>query len=54
MKATQTLDIGEWGFKTRIEFMQAWISINGSWDPDTIVTVYEFVLVEKDNENAIR
>ena len=42
------------GFKTRIEFMQAWNTINGSWNPDTIVTVYEFILVEKDNEKAIR
>jgi hypothetical protein len=34
--------------------MQAWNAINGSWNPDTIVTVYEFILVEKDNEKAIR
>ena len=43
------------GFKDRTEFMQAWIKINkGAWNPDTIVTVYEFILVEKDNEKAIR
>jgi hypothetical protein len=35
------------GFKDRTEFMQAWNTINGSWNPDTIVTVYEFILVEK-------
>ena len=40
------------GFKTRIEFMQAWNTINGSWNPDKIFTVYEFILV--DNEKAIR
>ncbi len=42
------------GFKNCIEFIDAWNTINGSWNPDTIVTVYEFILVEKDNENAIR
>jgi hypothetical protein len=42
------------GFKNRTEFIDAWNTINGSWNPDTIVTVYEFILVEKDNEKAIR
>jgi hypothetical protein len=42
------------GFKDRDEFVQAWNTINGSWNPDTIVTVNEFILVEKDNEKAIR
>jgi hypothetical protein len=47
-------DVQKENFKTRIEFMQAWNTINGSWNPDAIVTVYEFILVEKDNEKAIR
>ena len=42
------------GFKDRTEFIDAWNTINGSWNPDAIVTVYEFILVEKDNEKAIR
>jgi hypothetical protein len=42
------------GFKTCNEFIDAWNTIKGSWNPDTIVTVYEFILVEKDNEKAIR
>ncbi len=47
-------DIQKEGFKTRDEFIETWRLINGSWNPDTIVTVYEFILVEKDNEKAIR
>jgi hypothetical protein len=34
------------GFKTRSAFMDAWRQINGSWNPDIIVTVYEFILIE--------
>ena len=38
------------GFANRIEFIKAWTLINKQiWNPDTIVTVYEFILVEKDN-----
>ena len=40
-------DVQKEGFKTRIEFMQAWNTINGSWNPDVIVTAYEFTLVSK-------
>jgi hypothetical protein len=42
------------GFNTIEEFKTTWTSINGSWDPEQIVTIHEFVLVEKDNEKAIR
>jgi hypothetical protein len=36
------------GFKNRAEFIQTWIKINkGVWNPDQIVTVYEFTLVSK-------
>ena len=43
-------DLQKEGFKDRAEFMQAWIRINkGAWNPNVIVTVYEFILVEKDN-----
>jgi len=34
------------GFKNRTEFIDAWNAINGSWNPDIIVTVYEFILTE--------
>ena len=37
------------GFNTLEEFKETWRQINGPWNPDTIVTVYEFILhkVEK-------
>ena len=36
------------GFANRIEFIKAWTLINkGTWNPETVVTVYEFVLIEK-------
>jgi hypothetical protein len=36
------------GFANRMEFIKAWTLINkGTWNPETVVTVYEFVLIEK-------
>ena len=35
-------DISKEGYKTLEEFKEAWIEINGSWDPDALVWVYEF------------
>jgi len=35
-------DIRKEGYNSLEEFKEAWITINGSWDPDQIVTVYEF------------
>jgi hypothetical protein len=32
------------GFNTLDEFKQAWVGINGSWDPRLRVVVYEFEL----------
>ena len=32
------------GFETVEEFRKAWIQINGFWDPDQKVTVYDFQL----------
>ena len=34
------------GFKSLEEFRAAWIEINGSWEPDTEVVVYDFELAE--------
>jgi hypothetical protein len=34
------------GFSGLDEFREAWIRINGSWDPEMVVTVYEFELAE--------
>jgi hypothetical protein len=34
------------GFSGLDEFREAWIRINGSWDPDMVVTVYEFELAK--------
>lgn len=40
-------DIQKEGFKTRNEFMETWRQVNGSWNPDVIVTAYEFTLISK-------
>jgi len=34
------------GFSGLDEFREAWIRINGSWDPEMFVTVYEFELAK--------
>ena len=34
------------GFSSIEEFRDAWIKINGSWDSDIVVTVYEFELAD--------
>ena len=34
------------GFSSLEEFRDAWIRINGSWETETIVKVYEFELAE--------
>ena len=34
------------GFSNLEEFREAWIRINGNWDPNMVVTVYEFELAE--------
>ena len=38
-------DVRKEGFTSFTEFRQAWISIYGSWNPDQIVTAYEFRLL---------
>lgn len=35
-------DIQKEGFNTLEEFQAAWVRINHGWNPDLIVTVYEF------------
>ena len=35
------------------EFMLVWIRINGRWDPDEIVVVYEFKLVEPPDQHSV-
>ncbi|RLG49621.1 MAG: hypothetical protein DRO00_09770 [Thermoproteota archaeon] len=42
------------GYSSLEEFKQAWITINGYWDPDEIVTVYEFKLVDPNPSIFIR
>jgi len=37
-------DIKKEGFSTLEEFKQAWTEINGDWNPDEVVTCYEFKL----------
>ena len=38
-------DVRKEGFNSFTEFRQAWIEIYGSWNPDQIVTAYEFRLL---------
>jgi len=47
-------DIKKEGYSSLEEFRRAWEEINGlgSWDPDLIVTVYEFAYVEKKSRTA--
>jgi len=40
-------DIQKEGYTCLEDYKKAWIEINGQWDPDTIVIVYEFKLVSK-------
>jgi len=40
-------DVRKEGYDSLEEFRKAWIEINGSWDPEKIVTVYEFKRVKK-------
>ena len=40
-------EIQKEGFNTLEEFKAAWIKINGSWNPDQTVIVYEFKLVKR-------
>ena len=35
------------GFQTLFKFVEKWIEINGSWDPDEEVVVYEFELIKQ-------
>jgi len=35
-------DIRKEGYRTLEEFKEAWVEINGSWDPDSLVWVYDF------------
>lgn len=40
-------DVKKEGFESLEDFRKAWIEINGSWDPEQVVTVYEFKYVER-------
>jgi len=40
-------DVKKEGYNSLEEFRKAWIEINASWDPEQIVTVYEFKFAEK-------
>jgi len=40
-------DVRKEGFSSLEEFKQAWMEIHGSWDPDLVVTVYEFRIATK-------
>lgn len=40
-------DVKKEGFSTLAEFKEEWRKINGSWEPNTLVIVYEFKLCSK-------
>ena len=35
-------DVRKEGYETLEDFKRAWVEINGRWDPDQLVWVYEF------------
>jgi len=37
-------DVQKEGFSSLEEFQQAWARIHGAWDPEQLITVYEFRL----------
>jgi len=46
-------DVKKEGINSLEEFRKAWIEINGEWNPEQIVTVYEFAYVEKPDSAKI-
>jgi hypothetical protein len=40
-------DVQKEGFRTLEQFQAAWVRIHGGWNPDKIVTAYEFKLKAK-------
>lgn len=47
-------DVKREGFNSLEEFRTAWKEINGSWNPEQTVTVYEFELVGDSNPLSSR
>jgi len=43
-------DVEKEGFKTLSEFREEWRKINGSWEPNTLVIIYEFKLCSKERK----
>lgn len=41
-------DVYKEGYETLEEYKDAWIEINGNWNPDEVVLVYEFELVNNE------
>ena len=46
-------EIHKEGYSTLEEFKQAWIDINGYWNPEEIVTVYEFRLLPEPGRSPL-
>jgi hypothetical protein len=40
-------DVKKEGYNSLEEFKQIWMEINGSWNPEQIVTAYEFKLCSR-------
>jgi hypothetical protein len=47
-------DVQKEGYSNLEEFKQIWIEINGSWNPEQIVTAYEFTLNTKTAEKEVK
>ena len=43
-------DVKAEGFNTLEEFKDTWIKINGFWNPEQIITAYEFQLVKSKSD----
>lgn len=45
-------DVKKEGYNTLEEFRRAWIEINGNWNPEQVVNVYEFKLSSRKNRQV--
>ena len=46
-------DVKKEGYNSLEEFRKSWIEINGEWNPEQTVTVYEFILVKKGKSEVL-
>ena len=47
-------DVKKEGFNSLEEFREAWIEINGNWNPEQIITAYEFKLLKNMEKLSVK